>query len=111
MPIWTVPATVIRVVDGDTVRLHLDLGWYVHLEQNCRILGVNSPEQNSPAGKTATAWAKTTLPPGTPVTYTSTMLDKYGRPLGTLAYGTPARDYGTDLIAAGQAVPYDGGAR
>jgi endonuclease YncB( thermonuclease family) len=111
MTTWTVPATVIRVVDGDTIRLHLDLGWYVHVEANCRILGVNSPETSTPAGKQAKAWATWTLPPGTEVTYISACLDKYGRPLGDLRYGTPERDYGHDLIAAGQAQPYDGGAR
>lgn len=111
MTTWTVPATVIRVIDGDTVRLHLDLGWYVHLEANCRILGVNSPEKDTPEGKAAAAWAAARLTPGTPCTYRSSSLDKYGRPLGALWYGDPGHDYAIELLAAGMAVPYDGGAR
>jgi hypothetical protein len=30
LPVWTVPATVVRVVDGDTVIVNLDLGWRVY---------------------------------------------------------------------------------
>lgn len=111
MTVWTVPATVIRVIDGDTVRLHLDLGWYVHLEQNCRILGVNAPEKNTPEGKAAASWATQQLTPGLAVTYHSSQLDKYGRPLGQLTYGPAGTDYGRQLIAAGHAVFYDGGPR
>lgn len=108
---WTVPAIVIRVVDGDTVRLRLDLGWNVYTEKNCRIDGVNSPEISSAAGKNARLWASTELPAGLAVTYVSHCLDKYGRPLGQLLYGNPQLDYGRQLIAAGHAVEYHGARR
>lgn len=109
--IWTVPGVVVRIVDGDTVRLRLDLGWYVQLEANCRILGVNSPEIATQQGLQAAQWAAEQLPAGIRVMYESSQLDKYGRPLGRLTYGNPVMDYGAQLLAAGLAVPYDGGAR
>jgi endonuclease YncB( thermonuclease family) len=105
MTTWTVPATVLRVVDGDTVRLRLDLGWSVYTEKNCRILGVNAPEVATEAGQAARDWAHVTLPEGLAVMFISHSLDKYGRPLGQLRYGPiPYTDYGDTLLAAGHAV-------
>ena len=104
MTVWTVPGIVIRVVDGDTIRLHLDLGWSVYTEQNCRLIGVNAPEMSTEAGSAARAWATMILPVGLPVTFVSRRLDKYGRPLGQILYGTTNADFGSDLLAAGHAV-------
>lgn len=35
---------VIRVIDGDTLRLKIDLGWNCFSEHNVRLLRVNAPE-------------------------------------------------------------------
>lgn len=109
--VWTVPAEVLRIVDGDTIRLRLDLGWYVYTEKNCRITGVNAPELRTPMGKNAAAWAREQLPIGMPCVFESHELDKYGRPLGRLLYpadgaGAELVDFGTRLINAGHAVEY-----
>lgn len=109
--VWTVPATVVRVVDGDTVRLLLSLGWHTYREENCRILGVNAPETSTREGRAAKAWAADQLAPGTPAGFESHELDKYGRPLGVLWYPRPALglvNYGEMLLAAGHAVLYRG---
>lgn len=40
-------ATVLRIVDGDTVDLDIDLGWGIHVtgaEGRCRLFGINTPE-------------------------------------------------------------------
>jgi len=37
-------ATVIRVVDGDTVDLEIDLGMSVFVKQRIRLAGINTPE-------------------------------------------------------------------
>jgi endonuclease YncB( thermonuclease family) len=108
---WTVPATVVHVVDGDTVKLRLDLGWNIYLETNCRIDGIDTPELNTAAGKKARDWARGQLPPGAAVTYVSRQLDKYGRPLGQLLYGRPVRDYAAAAMVAGHAREYHGGAK
>jgi hypothetical protein len=66
--VWTVPATVVRVVDGDTIEVHLDLGWRVY--RNNEHLGINglwSPERRTRAGRKAKAYAESLLPPGTEV--------------------------------------------
>lgn len=105
MTAWTYPAVVLRVVDGDTVRLNLDLGLHIWRTDNCRIAGINAPETNTPAGRAAAAYAAELLPPDTRVTFTSERLEKYGRPLGrlTLADG---RDLAALMLAAGHAIPY-----
>lgn len=99
---WTVPAKVLRIVDGDTIRLDLDLGWDIRLTRNARIIGVNSPEMNTPEGVAAKAFASTLLPVGALVTFLSRQLDKYGRPLGEIEYD--GKNFAAEMINAGHAV-------
>lgn len=100
--IWTVPATVLRVVDGDTVHLDLDLGWDVGIKKNCRVLGINAPEMNTPEGVAAKAYASMLLNVGDAVVFTSHRLDKYGRPLGEIKYDGGG-DFATNMLTAGHA--------
>jgi micrococcal nuclease len=100
---WTVPATVLRVVDGDTVELLLDLGWHIGYTARCRVIGINAPEMNTAEGVAAKAFAVDRLPVGAEVTFISRSLDKYGRPLGHIYIG--ADDFGYLMLTAGHAVP------
>lgn len=113
---WRVPATVVRVVDGDTLALRLDLGWHIYLDARCRLIGCNAPEMVTDEGKAARAWVVDMLHglgadmqgAGAEVTFISHALDKYGRPLGQVLITTPQGDtidLGGQLIAAGHAVP------
>ena len=46
-------AKLIRVVDGDTIALRIDLGWMTTIVENVRLTGVNTPEMRGterPAG-------------------------------------------------------------
>lgn len=40
-------ASVIRVIDGDTCVLQIDLGFHVFVEETCRLAHINTPELNS----------------------------------------------------------------
>ena len=117
--LWTVPATVIRVVDGDTLVLRLDLGWHITLESRCRLIGINAPELSTDEGTAARVWVMDKLCDvggdgfgvGAPVTFVSHQLDKYGRPLGQVLATTPqgvSFDLGLELMNAGHAVPMAG---
>lgn len=44
---------VLRVIDGDTIEAHIDLGFGVYTTQRLRLFGVNTPEKNTEAGKAA----------------------------------------------------------
>jgi endonuclease YncB( thermonuclease family) len=116
--VWTVPATVLRVVDGDTLMLKLDLGWHISYEARCRLIGVNAPELSTDEGAAARLWVINKLsdagvhPLGNdypdPVTLVSHALDKYGRPLGQVLVSTPQGetfDLGLELLESGHAVP------
>lgn len=114
--VWTVPATVTRVVDGDTLMLNLSLGWHIYLDSRCRLIGCNAPEMVTDEGKAARTWVIEQLvalgaqPDGSEieVMLISHALDKYGRPLGQIIITDPQGgrfDLGASLIAAGHAVP------
>jgi endonuclease YncB( thermonuclease family) len=115
--VWTVPATVLRVVDGDTLMLKLDLGWHISYEARCRLIGVNAPELSTDEGAAARLWVISKLSDAgaylgsehpDPVTLASHALDKYGRPLGQVLVTTPqgeSFDLGLELLKAGHAVP------
>ena len=47
-------AKVIRVVDGDTVDLEVDLGFHISLAIRGRLLGVDTPERGQPDFSVAT---------------------------------------------------------
>jgi endonuclease YncB( thermonuclease family) len=92
-------------VDGDTVRLELDLGWHTYRVENCRIADINSPELSTDEGKAAKAYAQRLLPVDAEVTFVSKRLDNYGRPLGHIL-GRAGADFGQAMVAAGHAVPF-----
>lgn len=110
MTVWTVPATITRWVDADTLTARLSLGWHLHLDGRIRVEGCDAPELRTPAGKAALAWTQAFVPVGLEVTCVSRSLDKYGRVLGALVLPN-GDDYATALIKAGHAKPYNGGTR
>lgn len=114
MTVWTVPATVLRVVDGDTISVELDLGWHLSLTTKVRVAGVNAPEIGTSEGVLARDWVVSQLlrlPNGDiaeyrPITVVSHSLDKYGRVLGEVLWSSPDGpvSLGPALLAAGHAV-------
>jgi len=104
MTTWTVPAIVVRIVDGDTLILDLDLGWGIHRPlERCRLARCNAPEMSTPEGVAARDYVVGLLPLGTPVTFVSKKVDNYGRPLGEVEWsGGNLTDL---LLSSGHAVP------
>lgn len=100
---WNVPAVVNRVVDGDTVYVTLDLGWYISFYVAVRLAGIDCPEMRTEAGKLARARAVEILPVGTLVHVLSHKLDKYGRTLGTIVLPDGA-SFGEIMLREGHAV-------
>ena len=43
---WEYKAQVLRVIDGDTVHLRVDLGFTVHVEVRARLYGIDTPEMH-----------------------------------------------------------------
>jgi micrococcal nuclease len=103
-------ARLIRIVDGDTVELDIDLGFDVHQRHAVRLAGVNAPEHNTPDGAAATAWLTQALGNHPLVIRThKDQAEKYGRYLATIWVGDT--NINDALVAAGHAVAYSGGKR
>lgn len=56
LPNYVYRATCKRVIDSDTLELSIDLGLKVHAIVPVRLLGIDTPERNTPEGKKATAF-------------------------------------------------------
>lgn len=118
MGVWEVPAVVLDIHDGDTIRVRADLGWHVQLDTLVRIDGINAAELSTPAGSKARDYLLSILPVDSQVTLTSRRLlgstEKYGRVLASVTFTPPvvARnvegDVATAMLAAGMAAPWDG---
>jgi micrococcal nuclease len=88
--IYIYKADLIRVVDGDTVDLVIDLGFDTFRHERFRLYGVDAPEMNTEAGKEAKAWLIGVLGPYGAIYVQTVQLetkakrDKYGRFLAVL---------------------------
>ncbi len=99
---WQGAAVVVEVIDGDTLKCDIDLGFKVSMRANVRVLGCNSAELPTPAGVLALNFTRGLIAPGDVLTLDSKRLDLYGRAeaVVTLADGS---DLATRLIGAGHA--------
>lgn len=109
--IYEYKASLIRVIDGDTAILDVDLGFGIHATLDFRLIGINAPEMvgsTKVAGQAAKSELARLLALG-PMRIVSTKSDKYGRWLAAiyvkLADGTEL-DVNATLTATGFAVPY-----
>ena len=115
-------AKVIKVVDGDTVDVDIDLGFGVWLkDERVRIMGIDTPESRTrdkvekKFGLAAKARLKELLGP-TPILKTQVgkggedMKGKFGRILGDFLT-EDGKKCGELLIKEGHAVKYTGGAK
>lgn len=79
-------AAIVRVIDGDTTVMDVDLGFYIWLrELHIRFVGINAPEKSDNAGWTkATDRVKEFFAKYPLVTVNIYGQDKYGRWLGEI---------------------------
>lgn len=55
MAIYEYRAKCVRVIDGDTVDLDVDLGFYMRVHRRFRLLGINTPELRGGTDETKAA--------------------------------------------------------
>jgi micrococcal nuclease len=80
-------AKVVRVIDGDTIEVEVDLGFKIKHTTILRLSGINAPELRTPEGVAAKAWLVQRIE-GKSVAV-RTMKDKkekYGRYLALVEY-------------------------
>lgn len=76
---YTYTAYILRWVDGDTVKLSVDVGFRVTIEDTFRLYGINTPERGQPLYAEARLRCMELLPIGAQVTVRTYKQDKYGR--------------------------------
>jgi len=83
-------AKVIRVVDGDTLWLKVDLGFKIWTEINCRLAGLNAPDtvewKDGGLNDPARNYINQAIPQGATCVVDIDRTEKWGRWLGTIRY-------------------------
>ena len=115
---------IIKVLDGDTIDVIIDLGFDLYKKERVRIAGVDTPEKRTrdleekALGIDATDWLKDQLDgaiSGEDDLVIRTELDggvgKYGRLLGWLYIGDETESINERMIQQGYAWKYDGGTK
>jgi len=88
--IYIYKAELVRVIDGDTVDLIIDLGFDTSRKERFRLYGIDAPEMNTQEGKAAKAWLEDALMPLEAIYIQTIQLptkatrDKYGRFLAVM---------------------------
>ena len=114
-PSFVYSANVIRVVDGDTLLVEIDLGFNARTRTRLRLRGINTPELSTPEGASAKRSVERTLPKGKSIILKTYSTDIFGRFVADLLYmkenSTPNEiaDHGiflnNQLLEKGIAVP------
>ena len=97
---YTFMAELDRVIDGDTIRLKVDLGFYIEHTTKFRLKGINCPEKGSPEWKTTRKFVEDELTSCTLVVE-SFKQEKYGRYLAYIYYHREYTDF-DDIIREGK---------
>jgi micrococcal nuclease len=114
----------VKVLDGDTIDVLIDLGFELFKKERVRVAGVDTPEKRTrdleekELGYDATNWLKGKLEEvleGDEELIIRTELKggvgKYGRLLGWLYIGDELVSLNEQMIEEGYAWPYDGGTK
>jgi micrococcal nuclease len=111
-PSYVYNASIYRWVDGDTVDLVVDLGFYAFVRVRCRLDHIDTPERGHPNWARATAYNSGVAPVGSDVViYSKLPTDKYGRFLVDIYVKGEEPSVNMALVASGLAVLYEGGAK
>jgi micrococcal nuclease len=103
---------IIKIVDGDTVDILVDLGFHTYLQDRFRLAKINTAEINSKIedekilAQNAKAWMDKHL--GKDVIFKSIKRDKYGRYLAELFLINENTSLNQQLLDSGLAKPYQG---
>ncbi len=115
---------IVKVLDGDTIDVMIDLGFDLFMKERVRIAGVDTPEKRTrdleekALGKDATNWLKekldSTIAGDDELTIRTELVGgvgKYGRLLGWCYIGDADVSLNEQMITEGFAWAYDGGTK
>lgn len=99
---YTFFATLEKVVDGDTLYVEADLGFYINAHIKIRLLGINAPAIDTQEGKKAKKFLEKELT-GSQLVIETRKKGKYGRYLA-LIYYHPTYTTFTEIIRHGKII-------
>jgi micrococcal nuclease len=105
---FTYHAEVLRVIDGDTIEVKLDLGFHIYKVARIRVHGINTPEIRGPEkekGLLVKAFVEALLDHKKVKIISVKESDKYGRVLARIEYEDD-KDLGSVLLEHGMAEVY-----
>ena len=111
---------VLKVVDGDTIDVVIDLGFDISFTSRVRLAGIDTPESRTTdarekiLGVEVKEYLKKALDGATDIVIRTEKADsseKYGRILGWLFVNKQTNSLNTELVNKGYAWSYDGGTK
>ena len=110
-PAYTYRVTrVVKVIDGDTVRADVELGFHMTAQMDFRLAGLDAPELSDKVkGQESQSFLAGALLTASALTVQSSKGDKYGRWLGT--FFVDGVNINAKMLELGLARVYNGGAR
>jgi|TARA_R110000782_G_scaffold155051_5_gene247340 micrococcal nuclease len=111
---------LIKVVDGDTIDVEIDLGFDISITQRVRLAGIDTPESRTKdlvekeLGLEVKELLKHKLEEATTIVIKTEKPDstgKFGRVIGWLHLDNAEESFNKTLIATGYAWEYDGGTK
>ena len=113
---FTYYAKLERIIDGDTLLIEFDLGFFTKIQSRVRLAGIDCPEIETEKGKEATAFVEKELRNANLIVETRKK-EKYGRYLALVYYDKKYQDFediirygkllNDELVKAGLAVRYE----
>lgn len=105
---YTYKATVIRVIDGDTMIVDVDLGFYVTVRMSCRLYFINTRELTEPGGKEAREVLLQLCPVGSTIVVSSIKSDKFAGRFDASVLNDKDIHVNTQMIDLGYAITWNG---
>lgn len=84
--LFTFCGIVEKIVDGDTLRVVVDLGFNTRTRQYLRLRGIDSPEIDTEEGKTTAAFVRSRIKVSDSIVLTTSKSDKYDRYLADVYF-------------------------
>jgi micrococcal nuclease len=102
-------AKVIKIIDGDTIDVDIDVGYHLTIRQRLRFARINAPELSTAEGQAAKAYVISQLDmvPNIIIQTHKNPADKYGRWLAEIWLDT-GQNLNDLMLSTGHAVVYHG---
>jgi hypothetical protein len=101
-PSYTYSARVTNVVDGDTLRVSIDAGFGVIIDERIRLRGINASEVATSEGRAAKKKLEALMPEGQLVVIKTSGRDIYGRYLGDVWWSEEGEIEPENILSKGK---------